>query len=469
MRSDFRSHGLGQRCARREVGFTLVELMVALALSALISVSIMFISSQARLAYDATMKKVDVYNRFRFIFKSIESDLKNWDPTSELEFYTDGRGRGAKVNYHWDPGEEVPDTQDSLGFGVVDGGEAGAYDEYARITEAQYKSREPFQLEDKLHDCYQIYFRTLTFVNGAYRVANVEYMLVDPNYLDNNDGLAPPSTSKGGPRKLDPPPRFVKPANVQNLTLIKVIRYLEISYKNLQTENITPVKRQVVEIASNVTDFRIEYLVDRDLRGRIPSEFRRPSEEFQKPTERAVMPRQVSGIGVTDSYAKIFGYGTVKLGEKTQLASAYPSVRGDDNLAKGGQGGEHKPVRFGFQGNQDIAFAQLTPGDKLFIFKGSSRGERAGGGAGAGGVGANLQQFIKFPDGDFTVKTNIDGLLELEQDVDSTDWNGQPQNQIYYKAAYLPPAIRLTLRIIDDKGENPKTLQKTIWLRHRSR
>ena len=454
----------------RDEGFTLVELMVALALSALISVSIMFISSQARLAYDGTVKKVDVYNRFRFAFKALEGDIRNWIPTSELEFYTDGRGRGAKVNAHWDPGEEVPDRSDAKGFGVVDGGEIGDYDEYATITELQYKSREPFSGEDKIHDCFQLYFRTLTFVNGQIRVANVEYMLVDPNFVKNNDGQLPPAPAKGGARKVDPPPRQVKPENVQNLSLVKIVRYLEISYENIDKVNLTPVKREVIEVSSNVTDFSIEYAVDRDFRGRVSPEFRRPSQDFAQPSEIATRPKHIPGMGLPNvgAYRKTFGYGTVKLGEKMQLAVAFPARQGDDQLAKGGGGGgEHTPVRVGFQGNQEISFAELTPGDKIFCFLGSSRGE-GGQGAAAQSAG-NATKFIRFPDADYTVKTNLDGLLEFDEDIDSTDWNGQTKSSIYYKAAFMPAGVRIKLRIVDDKGENPKTLEKEVWLRRRSR
>lgn len=458
-----RRHSLPGQGARAS-GFTLVELMVALALAALISVSIMFISSQARMAYEATVKKVDVYNRFRFVFKALENDIRNWIPTGELEFYTDGRGRGAKFNSHWDPGEEVPDRQDEYGFGVVDGGEIGEFDEYAYILERQYKSREKGQTTDKLHDAFQLYFRTSTFVGGQSRIASVEYLLVDPNYVKNNDGQSPPAPPKGGPRKVDPAPRIVKAEHTPQLSLIKIVRYIDNTYSMIEKPNLLPVKRQVVEVASNVTDFTVEYMVERDFRGKVKPEFLRPSDEFARPSEIATRPRQVPTPGaVGDVYRKHFGYGSAKLSEKVQLASAFPSRRGDDNLAKGGGGREHTPLRFGFQGNQEISFAQLTPGDKLFAYLGSSRGEAKG----AGGAG-RADEFLRFPPGDYTVRANLNGLLEFEEDVDSTDWNGQAQNQIYYKAAYLPAVIRVTLRIMDDNGENPKTLQREIWLRGRS-
>ena len=46
---------------------------------------------------------------------------------------------------------------------------------------------------------------------------------------------------------------------------------------------------------------------------------------------------------------------------------------------------------------------------------------------------------------------------------------GGPVTGILYKAAYMPSAIRITLRVVDDQGMNPKTLQREIWLRRRSR
>jgi prepilin-type N-terminal cleavage/methylation domain-containing protein len=446
--------------------FTLVELMVALALAAMISVSIMFISSQARLAYDATVKKVNVYTLFRFALKAIETDIKGWIPSSDLEFYTDGRGKGGQVNGHWDPGEELPDTRDKeYGFGVVDGGTVGTYDEYARITEQHYVSRERGQTEDKIHDAYQVYFRTFTFVDGVNREANVEYMLVDRNYEQNNDGSAPDRGGKG-PTTVPLPPRKVKPDSVPDLTLVKIVRYYDLRYQNLQKPNDTPIVRRVIDVCSNITDFKVEYLIDKDFRGKVSPGFRTPKQDFEKPSEMVTKPKQIPGLGGLGGYQKSFGYGTVKLGEKVEVATAYPAVRGDDNLSKGA-GGEQVPVRFGFKGNSSISFAELTPGDQMFIFTPSSRGGAAAGQAAQ--TAGNGSKLLQFPSRDYTVKTNLDGLIEFEEDIDSTTWNGKPQTGVYYKAAFMPAAVRVTLRMVDEKGENPKTLQREIWLRRRSR
>ena len=48
-----------------EQGFTLIELMVALALSAILSIMIMMVSTSAQETYTSTLQKVEVYNRFR--------------------------------------------------------------------------------------------------------------------------------------------------------------------------------------------------------------------------------------------------------------------------------------------------------------------------------------------------------------------------------------------------------------------
>jgi hypothetical protein len=267
--------------------------------------------------------------------------------------------------------------------------------------------------------------------------------------------------------KVPRPPRRVKAENVADLTLVKVVRYFDLSYNIVNRPNETPVKRRVLEVSSNVTDFTVEYIVDKDFRGKVSPGFRTPLEDFQKPSELVTRPKQVPDLGTAGGYRKRFGYGTVKLGEKIEQATAFPARRGDDGLAKGGAGGNHEPLRFGFTGNPSISFAELTPGDKIFIFKESSRGQQAQGQAAQ--VADNVAKLQRFPDGDYTVKTNLGGLLEFEEDLDSTEWGSQPQTGIYYKAAFMPSAVRVTLRMVDDNGENPKTLQREIWLRRRSR
>jgi prepilin-type N-terminal cleavage/methylation domain-containing protein len=438
----------GPRAAidRRRAGFTLVELMVALGLAAIISVSIMFISSQARLAYQETVKKVDVYNRFRYALHTIDKDLQGWIPTGELEFFNDGRS-GRKVNQHWAPGEEEPDRSDEYGTGQVDGGIYKSYDEFAHIIQRHYLSREPFQGE-KVHDAYQLYFRTLTYIDGAVREANVEYMLLDPKKMVNG---------------MPQPPDRVDLADVANLSLYKIVRYQVLSPESLFKLQENTIKRKVLEVSTNVTDFKVEYLVDKSAFSRVSPWFRTPEEDFQNPVEAVTRPKRMENAGPRPAYRKVFGYGSAKIEEKFPLAIAQKARRGDDQLAR--VGADHLPVKFGFLNVREITFAELTPGDQIFVFVDQGQGGGAQSFQGREVAGASRQ----FPPGDYTVRSNLNGLLEFEEDIDSTSWQNNQQSGLYFKAPFLPSALRVTIRVVDDSGQNPKTLQREVWLRRRSR
>lgn len=435
--------GVGQR------GFTLVELLVALALAAVISVSIMFISTQAREAYDATVKRVDVYNRFRLLMQTLENELEQWIPTGEMDYYTDGRGQGARLNQHYDPGEEQPDRSDENGPGVIDGGVFGKYDEFAYIIERQYRSREKLQTEVKLHDAYQLFFRTTLYVEGGPRLANIEYLLASPDakWEDGKPTI----------------PDEVDQADIPNLALYKIIRYQDITPRVILRQEEIPVTRKIIEMATNITDFRVEYTVENRFArsGAAYPGFRTPRADYEKPVELATKPTRSLQLGATGAYKKTFGYGSVDLQVSFSRATAFPAKGGDQGLTRAT---EHSPVRFGFSGDTKVTFGALVPGDRMFVFTAASRGEASA----AGGTG-NTSQLIRFPSGDYTVKTNLRGLLEFEEDIDSSSWNDEPQNNILYKAAFLPSAVRITLRIVDDRGENPKTMQRNVWLRRRSR
>jgi prepilin-type N-terminal cleavage/methylation domain-containing protein len=450
---------MGSRRSAAALGFTLVELMVALALAAMISVSIMFISSQARQAYEETAKIVDLYNRFRYVFRQIEEDFRHWLSTSDLEFFMDGRGKGGQLNGHWDPGEEVPDRRDQMGPAVVDGGTVEGsttdrYDEYAYVIQRQYLSREPMQADKKVHDAYQAYFHSRVYVDGAIRQANVEYMLLDPSKVDE----------RAGTMTIPPPPTDVEPSNVARLSLFKVVRYFDVTPTLINRLMETPITRKVIEVCSNVTDFRLEYLLEGDdVRGKAEPRFYTPEEEYKAPPEIAVRPQMLQHLGPLGGYKKTFGYGSMKLNVNFPRAIAEPGIRGDDGLVGITN---PQPLRFGFKGDPSISFAQLVPGDRIFIFTASARGA-APVGAAAQSAG-NATMLTRFPTGDYTVKTRIEGLLEFNEDIDTTEWMGRTQSNIYYKAPFLPSAVRITLRIVDDQGMNPKTLQRVVWIRRRS-
>jgi len=439
-------------------GFTLIELMVALALAAMLSIMIMMISTTAQETYTQTVQRVEVYNQFRLVIDRLREDISNWIPSQELEYYTDGKGKAARRNFHYEPGEEVVDQRDEHGAGVVDGGTIGKYDEYAYIEQAHYRSIEKSQLESgdrngKIHDAYRMYFRTMTYIDGQVREANVEYLLADPG------------KRKGWINGVPPPPRDVRPEDVRNLALYKVVRYLKINDRILMDINKVPIERRIIEVATNVTDFRVEYTTQnsfsRSKRVGGPK-FVTPEQDYDGPAERATRPvRQRKRAGeVAYRYRKEFGYGSVSLSKKFDLATATPAKFGDQGLTNLGTLSE--PVRIGFRRNPNIVFAELAPGDQIYVFTQSERGVQRAGGNSAGRLAA-------FPAGTYSVKSNTQGMLEVVEDIDSSTWGSQDQTGIYYKAAFLPAAVRITLRMVDNEGLNPKTMQQVVALRRKTR
>lgn len=448
------------RSSSRRAGFTLIELMVALALGSIIAVIISWVSTEAREAYTQTVSKVEVYNNFRLAYNTLQKDLSGWIASMELEPYTDGKG-GRPHDFHWQPGEETPDQRDENGPGVVDGGTKNDYDEFAFIEQVQYESIEPSQIQEgdnekKVHDAYHLYFKTMTYIAGAVREANVEYMLVDAG--------APPSLWVDG---VPPPPSDVKPADVKNLALYKVVRYLDIDESTILALNRYPGKRAIIELATNVTDFRVEYLVYNPFDDRVEARYVTPGEEFLRPTELVTRPLKmpVRPPVSQDIYRKVFGYGSMKVQNKYPLGTAFVAHFGDNQGVRSGT--DHRPLRFGFESSNQIQFAELVPGDTIYVFTPSSIQSAGAGGGGAGGV--NFANLARMPAQEYTVKGNVSGMLEFVEDVDSSGWGEQNQSALYYKAPFLPSAVRLTLRMVNDDGLNPKTMQQVIWLRRKSR
>jgi len=454
-----------QRGQESRAGFTLIELMVALALSAILSIMIMMISTGAQETYSATLRKVEVYNRFRLALNTLTEDLAAWIPTQEMEFYTDGKGGAGRRNFHFEAGEQIPDTTDRYGPGVANGGTPG-YDEYAHIVQQHYRSNEIEQYNRgdpsyKRHDAYQVYFRTMTYIEGQNREANIEYMLVDPG--------RPRAEWKNG---VPPPPRIFGDNageesgrdKIRDLALYKIVRFIRIDEDLITKAQVEhQVERRVVEVATNVTDFRVEYMSENPFgrSSKNPPKFRTPEEDYaNKFGELAVKAKREKTAGNDKKFRKIFGYGSVMLDRKFPRALAESAVWGDDRLRNTTK--SPQPVRVGFRGSSVINFGEIVPGDRVYIFTETERGGKKAGGNVAGRLAA-------FPSGDYTVKTNINGMLEFVEDIDSSLWNGKDQPGVLYKVAFMPTALRITLRMVDDEGVNPKTMQQVIWLRRKSR
>ncbi len=395
------------RASTHESGFTLLELLVALTLAAIISLIIAQVGTDSQKMYDSTITTVETYQKFRYALDDINENLSKMVPTASLEFYQDqGRSRG-----YWDEGEELKDQDVGPN---LEGGTPREYDEAATLFERKYLLEDPRPDEPQEHWNDSIYFKAPVEVGGVIRLANVEYFLADPRRLENND--------QDGKIPADDEISYL---NSRSLVLLKVVRYIDLNESNYNSTEVR-VKKVISELCSNVTDLKIEYYYDNYFDNK-PGGFMSPSVEV---TPELVDSEDTTLRNVAGTLKKRFLYGGFKSRIRTN------AIRGVRNIETGSM----MPVQFNYSGNNKIRFSQLETGDKLYIWTdgGSS-----------------------FPSGEFTLLYNSEGRLLLKEPIPSSTWEQDPGG-LRFRAPFVPPAFRVSVRVLNEKGEEPRTLTMVV-------
>ena len=175
-----------------------------------------------------------------------------------------------------------------------------------------------------------------------------------------------------------------------------------------------------------MTDFKIEYFYD--------NRFDSKSGGFMSPSVE-VTPELVdsedSGLrNIAGTYTKKFLYGGFLSNIRTN------ALRGTRNI----ETGSNMPVQFNYSGSNKIRFSQLKTGDKLYIWSdgGSS-----------------------FPSGEFTLLYNSEGRLLLKEPIPSSTWERDPGG-LRFRAPFVPPSFRISVRVLNEKGEEPRTLTMVV-------
>ncbi len=391
---------------QKDTGFTLLELLVALTLAAIISLIISQVGTDSQRIYDSTITTVETYQKFRYALNDINENLSKMVPTASLEFYQDqGRSTG-----YWDDGEELKDQDVGPN---LEGGTPNKYDEAATLFERKYNLDQPRPDEPVEHWNDSIYFKAPVEVDGSIRMANVEYFLADPRKLElkRNDGKIPADDE-------------LSYSDSRSLVLLKSIRYIDLGLNNYRSTEVR-VRKKIVELCSNVTDLRIEYFYDNQFDNK-PGGFMSPSVEL---TPELVVSEDRNLRSRNGTLAKRFLYGGFL---STSRTNARAGIR---NLTTG----ENIPVQFNYSRTK-MKFSQLRPGDKMFIWTdgGSS-----------------------FPSKEFTMLYNQDGRIFLKEAIPSSKWDQDPGG-LRYRAAYVPPAFRISVRVLNEKQTEPRTLTMVV-------
>ncbi|MCI0651507.1 MAG: hypothetical protein L0Z55_06460, partial [Planctomycetes bacterium] len=293
----------------------------------------------------------------------------------------------------------------------------GYFDEAPMIVEEQYTAKtEQYATE---HDSFLIYFKATTTAAGKLRTANVEYFLRDPNAKGKD------TRARG---QID---------DHRGLTLVKTMRWLdteETDETGGKKKDFFAVKRVVrfmeAEVCHNVTDFRVEYFYDNRYDSKPGGYFTPRLEAENRLVQSEQPPRDIKDFGVV----KEFIYGGFRNTAARGIArQAKREIKNPE---------ANFPVRFvaGATGS-GVSFSDLGYGDQIFIWKDRGQGE--------------------FPDGEYTVFRHVGGEVEFIDHINSSTWDAD-QAELRYKAARTPSAIRITLRVLDEKGRDPSYLPLVV-------
>ncbi len=408
-----RNPNLEHSSKKSQVGMTLIELMVALAITAGMVALIAVIAQRAQDVYSGTVDRVKTVQRVRLVFDDVRSRLQAGVATDSLEFFVDRSSPGGgEENGRWEQGEEIrgPFEQENL-----IGGRPGVYDEGSHIIERYY------ELEDDPTEAryanFSIYFKAPVAVDGVTRLVNVEYFLSDPE--------ARAEEVSRGELPLGKVPSSIK--DNRYLELVRAETYIDIAIENIQTAEV-PVRRKLTVVCPNVTDLKFEYLMS-PLNG--SPQFLTPSTEQSLFGGRSGVQELADG-----GLLKEFLYG----GFNTQPVRRGTLFQAQRTAARA----VNEPVYFKVEQEN---FAELGIGDKMYLWPEGNRRQ--------------LRQ-----NGEYTIRRKEPEKLFFVEFIDSSDW-GQNAAGIRYRAGYLPNQVKLTLRVLNDRLTEGRSYPCNIQLLHK--
>lgn len=421
---------------RRSRGITLIELMVAMALMTVLTGTIIFIFSQAQNIYAHVDAKVKVYQYARTALDTMERDLSNVVNSPDMDFFQDGAG-GIK-NGHYDPGEElgngigIDQTEEKI-LGMPMKG-PNPYHYGFTLRQPKYYSNPLFKDNLRLHSHDSIYFKTITEAQGQTVAALVEYALVD---------------------MLKERPKLQKRmwvlTGVDPQTNRLVINGPPVAGNTTQT---TPVLQ---DLCLYVTDVKFQIFVKNNRLGLNQTDRFTPGTFY---TAQDLIDDKIDPVtGVAPFTAPMMNYwgGTrfQQPGQGDYMVQCYYDPAHNGSSTDPGVFDQKDNGLFHTSSNPPFDFPMLGPGDHIYIFD----------------LSPNALQNAGIPSTDYTIKgwRDVPGegpRIEFVERIQTTSpsFPGNPNGtlQCAYRAGWLPPAVRVTLRIKDEKAKEIRTISRTF-------
>lgn len=384
-------------------GFTLIELLVAMALMTILTGSVVFIFIESQEIFTTVDARVQVYQYVRYAFDQMERDLANVVKSSNMEFFNDYPPPTGNPG-RYDMGEEIPITGKDVPLAV------GTMYTYAFTMRSPkvYTRFDPTLKTDVDYRHDSIYFKTVIEELGGTTTALVEYALIDTDQER---------------------PRLVK--RVWRVTGVDNSNPLVPRYEINNGEMVKPR-----DLCLYAVESRFELLARTRRRHQAPLYY--DTAQFLDPPNygaRRAFPKTRNWVPGPDMMMQCF------YDERHDPDSVQPDL------------GEFHPAENGlFRTQRYFTFPMLREGDLIWIS-----------GGGLVGKSYTIKAFVR-PDGTpFTVTDPDDQFrIQLEEKIEWPSASAGQVLQVKYQAAWLPPALRATVKVKDGKSKEVRTAQRVF-------
>lgn len=384
-------------------GFTLIELLVAMALMTILTGSVVFIFIQSQEIFLTVDARVQVYQYARYAFDQMERDLANVVKSSNMEFFNDFPPPTG-IPGRYDQGEEIPIT------GKDNPPVSSTMYHYAFTLRSRepYTHYDPILKDDVIYRRDSIYFKTVLEEDGGTTSGLVEYALADTNQAR---------------------PRLVK--RVWRVTGVDNGNPLLPRYEINGGE---PVKDR--DLCLYAVESRFELLARTRRRHQAPLYY--DCQGFLDPPNygsRRAFDKTRNWLPMPDKMMMTF------YDERHDPDATQPDL------------GEFHPAENGlFRTQRNFTFPMLREGDSIFIH-----------GGGLVAKEYRIKAFVRPDRTPFTVTDPPDQFrIELEEKVEWPSAATGQVLQVRYQAAWLPPALKATLKIKDSKSREVRTVERVF-------
>lgn len=394
------------RDPRSPAGFTLVELMIAISLMLIITLQLNIIFNQSRKLFIAADAMVQVFQNARSALELLERDIANVQKTSQMEFFKDDIQRFPYGFRIFNEGEQITGIQPRF-FPGVD------YIYGLALKERRYDPKDRKEGKDYRRDA--IYFRAMTMIDGTPKDALIQYEL------------------DIGPQPSNPLPRPILRRTLWEVEKIAV--------------GGDPVikKHAAQDICYYATEFKAEVFI-RDKRKNGMGRFYGAKEATVAPPAGDPQPPNLRRYDTGDSY----GIMCVARNEPNNWATLLTAAA--QPPAGGGPSGNYLEI-------PGERLAPLAAGDKMYLLvepdPGSNAREDFGG-------PLTISKIDATQGGAARVWFEEAGLIA--QKLGKKRKDGVPRVNVDWRAAWLPPAIRVTLKIKDARSEEIRTIERIFQI-----